>query len=73
MTSPGGEPIFDYAKVMAIFVGCVFAYVLLITFIGPERKSVSFEEPVDEDIEINEKIKHNEEIEAGSNLGTSRA
>lgn len=32
---PGG--IYDYGKVMAIFVGCVFAYLLFITFIGPEN------------------------------------
>lgn len=34
------EGLYDYAKVMAIFVGCVFGYVLLITIIGPEHRTV---------------------------------
>lgn len=38
--SPTGETIFNYGKVMAIFMGCVFGYVLLITFVGPENRSV---------------------------------
>ncbi|VEU21975.1 DEKNAAC102969 [Brettanomyces naardenensis] len=42
MISPSGEHVYDYAKVMAIFVGCVFAYVLLCTLVGPERKNASF-------------------------------
>lgn len=28
---------YDYGKVMAIFLGCVFAYVIVLVFIGPER------------------------------------
>ncbi|KAF6010319.1 hypothetical protein HII13_003093 [Brettanomyces bruxellensis] len=43
MVSPSGKHIYDYAKVMAIFVGCVFVYVVFITFIGPERRNMSFE------------------------------
>lgn len=43
MTSPSGKHIYDYAKVMAIFVGCVFVYLIIITFVGPERKNASFE------------------------------
>lgn len=43
MISPSGKHIYDYAKVMAIFVGCVFVYVVFITFIGPERRNMSFE------------------------------
>lgn len=40
-----GNPIpgkYDYGKVMAIFLGCVFAYVLIVSFFGPERRHVSF-------------------------------
>lgn len=29
---------YDYAKVMSIFMGCVFGYLLLITLVGPENK-----------------------------------
>lgn len=43
MVSPSGKHIYDYATVMAIFVGCVFVYVVFITFIGPERRNMSFE------------------------------
>ncbi|QPG73250.1 hypothetical protein FOA43_000558 [Brettanomyces nanus] len=39
--SPSGKRIYDYAKVMAIFVGCVFVYVIFITFVGPERRNAS--------------------------------
>lgn len=37
----GGADIYDYGKVMAIFMGCVYAYVLIIIFLGPEKKSTS--------------------------------
>lgn len=39
-----GDGVFNYGKVMAIFMGCVFGYVLLITFIGPEMRIVRSEE-----------------------------
>lgn len=32
------EDAYDYAKVMSIFMGCVFGYLLLITLVGPENK-----------------------------------
>lgn len=35
---PGEKDAFDYAKVMAIFMGAVFAYVIVITLIGPENR-----------------------------------
>lgn len=35
------EDKFNYGKVMAIFMGCVFAYVLLITTAGPERRNAN--------------------------------
>ncbi|KAJ6265039.1 hypothetical protein Dda_1194 [Drechslerella dactyloides] len=36
---PNGTKRYDYGKVMTIFMGAVFAYVILLTFIGPERKN----------------------------------
>ncbi|KAF3925801.1 hypothetical protein ABW20_dc0102046 [Dactylellina cionopaga] len=41
---------YDYGKVMTIFMGAVFAYVLLLTFIGPERKNrdMTEEDGIDE-------------------------
>jgi SHS family lactate transporter-like MFS transporter len=38
----GGEKRFEYGKVMCIFMGCVFAYVILLTVIGPEHLRRSF-------------------------------
>jgi len=29
---------YDYGKVICIFLACVFTYVLILTFIGPEKK-----------------------------------
>lgn len=36
--SSDAHDVYDYAKVMAIFIGAVFAYVIFITFVGPERR-----------------------------------
>ncbi|QBM87927.1 MFS transporter, SHS family, lactate transporter [Metschnikowia aff. pulcherrima] len=33
-----GEPGFDYAKVMSIFIACVFGYNFVVTFLGPENR-----------------------------------
>ena len=32
-----GTPRYDYGKVIAIFMGCVYAYVILLTVLGPEH------------------------------------
>jgi MFS transporter, SHS family, lactate transporter len=37
ITGADGKQVYDYAKVMAILMGCVFGYVLLIVFLGPEH------------------------------------
>ncbi|GMM45265.1 Jen1 protein [Pichia kluyveri] len=88
MTSPNGQPIYDYAKVMAIFVGCVFAYVLLVTLFGPEPKpkiennnNENENNEIDEDgnkiedYELNEKVNHEEiyQVDSISNQGNSKA
>jgi len=33
-----GQQRYQYGKVIAIFMGCVFAYVIILTFVGPERR-----------------------------------
>ena len=38
-----GEIIHDDGKVMAIFVGAVFAYNLVVTFLGPENRNIHLE------------------------------
>lgn len=40
ITNPNGVQIYDYGKVMAIFMGAVFAYNLVVTFLGPEKRSL---------------------------------
>ncbi|ODQ82727.1 hypothetical protein BABINDRAFT_178871 [Babjeviella inositovora NRRL Y-12698] len=30
--------VYDYSKVMAIFMGCVFAFLMIVMFLGPEKK-----------------------------------
>lgn len=62
MKDKSGNEIFDYAKVMAIFVGCVFAYVIIITLVGPEHRNHTFETNLEEDYEFNEKVKHQENL-----------
>jgi SHS family lactate transporter-like MFS transporter len=41
---------YEYGKVMCIFMGCVYAYVILLTFIGPEYLQRSFDVTHDSDI-----------------------
>jgi len=36
-----GTTFYDYSKVMAIFMGCVYAYLIIVVFFGPERKGRS--------------------------------
>ncbi|QPG73090.1 hypothetical protein FOA43_000395 [Brettanomyces nanus] len=54
-----GPDAYDYGKVMCIFMGCVFGYLLIIMFFGPERFHTSIktefmleEEDVDSGYEI---------------------
>lgn len=37
-----GKHAYDYSKVMSIFIGCVFAYVIFIILIGPENRGADF-------------------------------
>lgn len=40
-----GKPpgVYNYAKVMSIFMGCVFTYVIFMTFMGPENRNADFD------------------------------
>lgn len=38
-----GEERYDYGKVICIFMGCVYAYVIVLTFVGPEFLNRSFD------------------------------
>ncbi|KAK6600316.1 H+ symporter family protein [Botrytis cinerea] len=41
---------FEYGKVICIFMGCVYAYVILLTFLGPEYLKRSFDVQHDSDL-----------------------
>jgi SHS family lactate transporter-like MFS transporter len=41
---------FEYGKVICIFMGCVYVYVILLTFVGPEYRGRSLEASQDEDL-----------------------
>ncbi|GEQ67380.1 hypothetical protein JCM33374_g1044 [Metschnikowia sp. JCM 33374] len=56
-----GEAGYDYSKVMSIFIGCVFGYVLFITFVGPENRGAGFE--VDRDTILGEELGGRGEVE----------
>ncbi|CZT00026.1 related to carboxylic acid transporter protein [Rhynchosporium graminicola] len=53
---PDGTKRYQYGKVICIFMGCVYAYVILLTFLGPEYLKRSFE--VREDYDIAEAAGH---------------
>ncbi|QPG77312.1 hypothetical protein FOA43_004721 [Brettanomyces nanus] len=55
ITLPDSKPGYNYAKVMAIFVGCVFAYTVFIVFVGPERRNVSLQADQEEIIQAERK------------------
>ncbi|RSL78182.1 hypothetical protein CEP51_008421 [Fusarium floridanum] len=44
-----GESRYDYGKVICIFMGCVYAYVIVLTFIGPENLRGKFDVAHDSD------------------------
>lgn len=47
-----GTPRYAYGKVICIFMGCVFAYVILITLAGPERLGRNFDAEHDADLAV---------------------
>lgn len=49
-TAKGSVQRYNYGKVICIFLGCVYAYVIVLTFIGPEKKGANFEVKHDADM-----------------------
>jgi SHS family lactate transporter-like MFS transporter len=45
-----GEKRYDYGTVICIFMGCVYAYVIILTFIGPEYLGRKFDAAHDNDL-----------------------
>lgn len=42
---------YEYGKVICIFMGCVYAYVILLTFVGPEYRNRHFDVGHDQDMD----------------------
>ncbi|KAF3802570.1 Carboxylic acid transporter protein-like [Colletotrichum gloeosporioides] len=67
---------YNYGKVICIFMGCVFVYVILLTFIGPEHLRRSFDVADDSDmrevagVETMEDELHDREARAGRPVGS---
>lgn len=54
---------YEYGKVICIFMGCVFAYTIIITFVGPERLGRNFDAEHDADLQVvaaHRGMEHNE-------------
>ncbi|KAL3490434.1 major facilitator superfamily domain-containing protein [Aspergillus germanicus] len=45
-----GQARYEYGKVICIFMGCVFAYTIIVTFFGPERLGRDFDVAHDGDV-----------------------
>ena len=45
-----GEKRYNYGKVICIFMGCVYAYVIILTVLGPEHKGRAFDVGHDADL-----------------------
>ncbi len=43
---------YNYGKVICIFMGCVYVYVIILTFLGPERLGRNFEVDHDSDMAV---------------------
>ncbi|KAH3680311.1 hypothetical protein WICMUC_000378 [Wickerhamomyces mucosus] len=63
------EGVYNYAKVMSIFMGCVFGFILIVIILGPENRNgeINFKLTNDELLELQEEgilrtINHEEEI-----------
>ncbi|GEQ67381.1 hypothetical protein JCM33374_g1045 [Metschnikowia sp. JCM 33374] len=66
IVTKSGEKAYDYSKVMSIFIACVFGYVLIMTFLGPENRGADFD--VDRDTIYEEDIGDNEEEGEGDSI-----
>lgn len=49
---PGKPGSYEYGKVICIFMGCVFGYVILVTVVGPEQLGREFDVAHDDDMAV---------------------
>lgn len=52
VTLEDGTQVYDYLKVMSIFIGAVFAYMIVIILVGPENRGADFN--MDRDVHLDE-------------------
>uniref|UniRef100_A0A0B7JWV0 Major facilitator superfamily (MFS) profile domain-containing protein n=2 Tax=Bionectria ochroleuca TaxID=29856 RepID=A0A0B7JWV0_BIOOC len=50
--SAKGESRYDYGKVICIFMACVYVYVIVLTFVGPENLRAKFDVAHDADAQV---------------------
>jgi SHS family lactate transporter-like MFS transporter len=56
------EDAYNYGKVMAILMGCVFAFVLIVSFFGPEKRNADLSAVAEDDDLMNHKrVSYDEE------------
>lgn len=60
---------YEYGKVICIFMGCVYVYVIILTFFGPEHLGRSFDVARDEDAR---EVFHDEGISKAIHHGENR-
>ena len=69
---------YEYGKVICIFMGCVFAYVIVLAFVGPENLGRNFGVKDDEDMRdaagegALRAVVHDEERDGGSSDGDEK-
>ncbi|KAL1984638.1 hypothetical protein VTN96DRAFT_8860 [Rasamsonia emersonii] len=66
---------YEYGKVICIFMGCVYAYTIIVTFIGPERLGREFDAQHDSDLaEVAQKrTAHADDIDPEKATSTQQA
>lgn len=62
ITLDNGTEAYDYSKVMAIFIGAVFAYMIFIILVGPENRGADFNMDRDTHLDDEEEIKDEDSI-----------
>ncbi|KAK5074880.1 Carboxylic acid transporter [Lithohypha guttulata] len=63
-------PRYEYGIVMCIFLGCVFAYVIILTFIGPERLGRNLDVSHDSDVAetTHRDLRHEQHVGHGDSI-----
>jgi len=67
-----GKPVkrYEYGKVICIFLGCVYAYVILLTFVGPEKLGRNLDVAHDSDMAevTHQDLRHQRQSQVGHGI-----